>query len=88
MLCAFWMDSIRLKEHLMQCGFLQTVVEKINVEEIHYIEFVVQYSDNSVDEFYLKTYSTKGEVLNAIKIMKHKGEQITRQQVFTSSSGR
>lgn len=78
------------------CDFVQRVVEKLNVEERKYRVSVVQYSDNPVVDFYLKTYSTKTEVLNAVKVLKHKGGQIAntgaalqfvRQPVFTSSSG-
>lgn len=58
------------------CDFVQRVVEKLNVEESKYRVSVVQYSDNAVVDFYLKTYSTKTEVLNAIKVLKHKGGQL------------
>jgi len=76
--------------------FVQRVVEKLNVEKKKYRVSVVQYIDNPVADFYLKTFSTKTEVLNAIKVLKHKGGQIAntgaalqfvRQQVFSSSSG-
>lgn len=79
------------------CDFVQRVVEKLNVEERKYRVFVVQDSDNPVVDFFLKTYLTKTEVLNAIKVLKHKGGhiantgaalQFVRQQVFTSSSRR
>ncbi|XP_051564328.1 collagen alpha-3(VI) chain [Myxocyprinus asiaticus] len=78
------------------CDFVQSVVEKLNVEESKYRVSVVQYSDNPEVDFYLKTYSTKAEVVNAIKFLKHKGGkvantgaalQFVRHQVFTSSSG-
>nr|XP_055072089.1 collagen alpha-3(VI) chain-like isoform X2 [Misgurnus anguillicaudatus] len=88
-------DGTRNGFHAM-CDFLQRVVGKLNVEESKYRVSVVQYSDNPQVEFYLKTYSTKMEVLNAIKLLKHKGGkdantgtaiQFVRHQVFTSSSG-
>ncbi|XP_073668118.1 uncharacterized protein [Paramisgurnus dabryanus] len=88
-------DGTRNGFHAM-CDFLQRVVGKLNVEESKYRVSVVQYSDNPKVEFYLKTYSTKMEVLNAIKLLKHKGGkdantgaaiQFVRHQVFTSSSG-
>lgn len=76
--------------------FVQRVVEKLSVEESKYRVSVVQYSDNPVVDFYINTYSTKMEVLNAIKVLKHKGGQLVnigaalqfvRHQIFTSSSG-
>lgn len=88
-------DGTRSGFHTMR-AFVQRVVEKLNVEESKYRVSVVQYSDNPKVEFYLKTYSTKAEVLNAIKVLKHKGGreantgaalQFVRHQVFTSSSG-
>lgn len=88
-------DGTRSGFHAM-CDFVQRVVEKLNVEESKYRVSVVQYSDNPKVEFYLKTYSTKAEVLNGIKLLKHKGGseantgaalQFLRHQVFTSSSG-
>ncbi|KAI7808924.1 putative collagen alpha-3VI chain [Triplophysa rosa] len=88
-------DGTRSGFHAMS-AFVQRVVEKLNVEESKYRVSVVQYSDNPKVEFYLKTYSTKAEVLNAIKVLKHKGGreantgaalQFVRHQVFTSSSG-
>ncbi|XP_051999192.1 uncharacterized protein col6a3 [Xyrauchen texanus] len=78
------------------CDFVQSVVEKLDVEESKYRVSVVQYSDNPEVDFYLKTYSTKAEVVNAIRFLKHKGGkvantgaalQFVRHQVFTSSSG-
>lgn len=57
------------------CDFVQRVVEKLNVEESKYRISVVQYSDYPLVDFYLKTYSTKVEVLNAITVLKHKGGQ-------------
>lgn len=88
-------DGTRSGFHAMS-AFVQRIVEKLNVDESKYRVSVVQYSDNPKVEFYLKTYSTKADVLNTIKVLKHKGGreantgaalQFVRHQVFTSSSG-
>ncbi|RXN29074.1 collagen alpha-3(VI) chain-like protein [Labeo rohita] len=48
------------------CDFVQRVVEQLNVEESKYRISVVQYSDNPVVDFYLKTYSTKSQFTHYI----------------------
>lgn len=65
----------------IKCGFgavsdfVQREVEKRNGEESKYRISVIQYSDYPLVDFDLKTYSIKVEVLNVIKILKHKGGQ-------------
>lgn len=76
--------------------FVQRIVEKFNIE--HGMDHVslVQYSTNAVVHFYLNTYSTKDEILNAISTVPHKGGrrvntgsalQYVRENVFTASAG-
>uniref|UniRef100_A0A8B9H437 Collagen, type VI, alpha 3 n=1 Tax=Astyanax mexicanus TaxID=7994 RepID=A0A8B9H437_ASTMX len=76
--------------------FVEKVVEKLNVEEGKDRISVVQYSEDSSVNFYLNTHTRKQDMLNAIKVLKHKGGsgaklgaalQFVRHQVFTSSSG-
>ncbi|TRZ02736.1 hypothetical protein DNTS_005421 [Danionella cerebrum] len=78
------------------CDFVQRIVEKLKVQENANRVSVVQYSEHPEVEFYLNTYSSTAEILNAIKILKHKGGHIAntgeallfvRHQVFTASSG-
>uniref|UniRef100_A0AAR2J3Z0 VWFA domain-containing protein n=1 Tax=Pygocentrus nattereri TaxID=42514 RepID=A0AAR2J3Z0_PYGNA len=77
-------------------NFVERVVEKLSLEEGKDRVSVVQYSDDSTVNFYLNTYLRKEDILNAIKVLKHKGGrgakigaalQFVRHQVFTSSSG-
>uniref|UniRef100_A0A8C2FA56 Collagen, type VI, alpha 3 n=1 Tax=Cyprinus carpio TaxID=7962 RepID=A0A8C2FA56_CYPCA len=78
------------------CDFVQRLVEKLNVEERKYRISVVQYSDNPLVDFYLKTYSTKKAVIYAINGLTAKGGrnlntgaalQYVRDHVFTAASG-
>lgn len=76
--------------------FVQGVVEKFNLEDSMDRVSVVQYSTNAEVDFYLNTYATKDEILNAISAVKHKGGrrvntgsalQYVRENVFTASAG-
>uniref|UniRef100_W5MBY0 Collagen type VI alpha 3 chain n=1 Tax=Lepisosteus oculatus TaxID=7918 RepID=W5MBY0_LEPOC len=76
--------------------FVQRVVEKLNVEEGKDRVAVVQYSDDSAANFYLNTYSTKEDVINSVKGLKHKGGrplntgaalQFVKDSVFAASAG-
>ena len=76
--------------------FVQRVVEKLNVEENKDRISVVQYSREPEANFYLNTYSTKGNVINYIRNLRHKGGrplntgaalQFVKDNVFTASAG-
>lgn len=76
--------------------FVQRLVEKFNFEDSKDHVSVVQYSTNAEVHFYLNTFSTKDEILNAISTVKHKGGrrvntgsalQYVRENVFTASAG-
>ena len=76
--------------------FVQRVVEKLNVDENKDRVSVVQYSRDPDAHFYLNTYSTKGNVTNSIKNLRHKGGrplntgaalQFVKDNVFTASAG-
>ncbi|XP_064166861.1 collagen alpha-3(VI) chain isoform X2 [Anguilla rostrata] len=76
--------------------FVQRVVEKLNVEENKDRVSVVQYSRDPEAHFYLNTHSTKGDVINSIRNLKHKGGrplntgaalQFVKDNVFTASAG-
>ncbi|RXM36551.1 Collagen alpha-3(VI) chain [Acipenser ruthenus] len=76
--------------------FVEKVVEKLGMEENNNRVAVVQYSNDANANFYLNTYSTKEDVLNAIKGLRHKGGrplntgaalQFVKDNVFTASSG-
>ncbi|KAM9447352.1 collagen alpha-3(VI) chain-like [Salvelinus alpinus] len=76
--------------------FVQRVVEKLNVEENRDRVSVVQYSRESEAHFYLNTYTTKEDVVDTVKGLRHKGGrplntgaalQYVRDNVFIASSG-
>ncbi|XP_041118328.1 collagen alpha-3(VI) chain-like isoform X2 [Polyodon spathula] len=76
--------------------FVQRVVENMDVEENKDRVAVVQYSNDAAAAFYLNTYSTKEDVLNTIRGLRHKGGrplntgaalQFVKDNVFTASSG-
>uniref|UniRef100_A0A8K9VF98 Collagen, type VI, alpha 3 n=1 Tax=Oncorhynchus mykiss TaxID=8022 RepID=A0A8K9VF98_ONCMY len=76
--------------------FVQRVVETLGVDENKDRVAVVQYSGDPVAQFYLNTYTTKGEILNTVQGLRHKGGrplntgaalQYVRDNVLTASSG-
>uniref|UniRef100_A0A3B3HXQ5 VWFA domain-containing protein n=1 Tax=Oryzias latipes TaxID=8090 RepID=A0A3B3HXQ5_ORYLA len=76
--------------------FVQRVVETLLVDEKKDRVSVVQYSRDPAVQFYLNTYMTKDEILNAVRNLRHKGGrslntgaalQYLRENVFTASSG-
>uniref|UniRef100_A0AAY5LC70 VWFA domain-containing protein n=1 Tax=Esox lucius TaxID=8010 RepID=A0AAY5LC70_ESOLU len=76
--------------------FVQRVVEKLTVEENRDRVSVVQYSREPEANFYLNTYTTKENVVDAVTGLRHKGGrplntgaalQYVRDNVFTASSG-
>ncbi|XP_052349899.1 collagen alpha-3(VI) chain-like isoform X2 [Oncorhynchus keta] len=76
--------------------FVQGVVETLGVDENKDRVAVVQYSRDPAAQFYLNTYTTKGEILNTVRGLRHKGGrplntgaalQYVRDNVLTASSG-
>ncbi|XP_065107615.1 collagen alpha-3(VI) chain-like [Paramisgurnus dabryanus] len=76
--------------------FVQTVVEKLNIEENRDRVSVVQYSQDPEVNFYLNAYTTKEDVLDSVRGLRHKGGrplntgaalQYVKDNVFTASSG-
>ncbi|XP_051761470.1 collagen alpha-3(VI) chain-like [Ctenopharyngodon idella] len=76
--------------------FVQRVVEQFNIEANRDRVSVVQYSRDAEVNFYLNTYSTKGEILNTVRGLRHRGGrplntgaalQYVRDSVFTASAG-
>ncbi|XP_032423103.1 collagen alpha-3(VI) chain isoform X7 [Xiphophorus hellerii] len=76
--------------------FVQRVVETLSVDDNKDRVSVVQYSRDPAVQFYLNTYATKGEILDAVRGLRHKGGrplntgaalQYLRDNVFTSSAG-
>lgn len=76
--------------------FVQRVVETLSVDDTTDRVSVVQYSRDPAAQFYLNTYTTKGEILDALTGLRHKGGrplntgaalQYLRDNVFTASAG-
>ncbi|XP_074514580.1 collagen alpha-3(VI) chain isoform X5 [Sebastes fasciatus] len=76
--------------------FVQRVVEKLSVDDNKDRVSVVQYSRDPAVQFYLNTYTTKGEILDTVRGLRHKGGialntgaalQYLRDNVFTASAG-
>uniref|UniRef100_A0A4W5NLL5 VWFA domain-containing protein n=1 Tax=Hucho hucho TaxID=62062 RepID=A0A4W5NLL5_9TELE len=77
-------------------SFAEKVVESLNVEENGDRVALVQYSRDATPNFYLNSYSSKNDVLNSIRSMRHKvgrllntgtALQFVRDTVFTASAG-
>ncbi len=76
--------------------FVQRVVEQFNTEANRDRVSVVQYSRDAEVQFYLNSYTTKEDVLDRVRGIRHKGGrplntgaalQYVRDNVFTASSG-
>uniref|UniRef100_A0A3P9C783 VWFA domain-containing protein n=1 Tax=Maylandia zebra TaxID=106582 RepID=A0A3P9C783_9CICH len=76
--------------------FVERVVEKINVGENKDHVSVVQYSREPEVHFYLNTYTTREDVVDSVRGLRHRGGrplntgaalQYVRDNVFTNSSG-
>ncbi|XP_051565473.1 collagen alpha-3(VI) chain [Myxocyprinus asiaticus] len=76
--------------------FVQRVVEQFNIDANRDRVSVVQYSRDAEAHFYLNTYTTKDDILDSVRGLKHKGGrplntgaalQYIRNNVFTASSG-
>ena len=76
--------------------FVQRVVETLNVGENNDRVSVVQYSRDAEAHFYLNTYTTKEDILDTVRGLRHRGGrplntgaalQYVRDNVFTAPSG-
>ena len=76
--------------------FVQRQVEKLSVDDNKDRVSVVQYSRDPAVQFYLNTYTTKGQILDTVRGLRHKGGsplrtgaalQYLRDNVFTASAG-
>uniref|UniRef100_A0AAY5ELV0 VWFA domain-containing protein n=1 Tax=Electrophorus electricus TaxID=8005 RepID=A0AAY5ELV0_ELEEL len=76
--------------------FVQKVIEKFDIDESRDRVSVVQYSRDPEVHFYLNTFSTKEEVLDSVKGIRHRGGrllntgsalQYVRDNVLTASAG-
>uniref|UniRef100_A0A665UWD7 Collagen, type VI, alpha 3 n=1 Tax=Echeneis naucrates TaxID=173247 RepID=A0A665UWD7_ECHNA len=76
--------------------FVQRVVETLSVDDSTDRVSVVQYSRDPTVQFYLNTYTTKGEILDTLRYLRPKGGrplntgaalQYLRDNVFTASAG-
>lgn len=76
--------------------FVRRVVETLSVDDNKDRVSVVQYSREPSVQFYLNTYTTKGEILDTVRSLRHKGGkplntgealQYLRDNVFTASAG-
>lgn len=76
--------------------FVERVVETLSVDDNKDRVSVVQYSRDAAVQFYLNTYTTKGEILEIVRGLRHRGGrplntgaalQYLRDNVFTASAG-
>ena len=76
--------------------FVQKQVETLSVDDGKDRVSVVQYSSDPAVQFYLNTYTTKREVLDSVRGLRHKGGRplntgaalrYLRDNVFTASAG-
>lgn len=76
--------------------FVQRVVETLSVDDSKDRVSVVQYSRDASVQFFLNTYTTKVQILNAVRDLRRKGGaplrtgealQHVRDNVFTASAG-
>ncbi|XP_075937916.1 collagen alpha-3(VI) chain-like [Anarhichas minor] len=76
--------------------FVEKVVEKLNVGESKDRVSVVQYSRDAEVHFDLKTYTTKEDIVDSVRGLRHRGGrplntgaalQYVRDNVFTNSAG-
>lgn len=77
-------------------GFIEKIVESLNLEESRDQVAVVQYSRDATVNFYLNSYSSKNDVLNSIGTMRHKlgrplnlgkALEFVKDNVFSASVG-
>ena len=77
-------------------GFAEKIVQRLDVGEKGDQVALVQYSRDATANFYLNSYSSKTDVLNSIRSVRHKlgrplntgtALQFVRENVFTASAG-
>lgn len=77
-------------------GFIEKTVKRLNLDENRDRVAVVQYSRDATVNFYLNSHSSKNDVLNSVRTMKHKlgrplntgkALEFVRDNVFASSVG-
>ncbi|XP_076120642.1 collagen alpha-3(VI) chain-like [Alosa pseudoharengus] len=77
-------------------GFIQKIIENLNIEENGDRVALVQYSREARANFYLNSYSSKNDMLNVIQFLRHKrgrplntgaALQFLKDNVFIASSG-
>lgn len=77
-------------------GFIQKMIENLNIEENGDRVALVQYSREARANFYLNSYSAKNDMLNVVQFLKHKrgrplntgaALQFLKDNVFIASSG-
>uniref|UniRef100_A0A3B3IPL2 VWFA domain-containing protein n=1 Tax=Oryzias latipes TaxID=8090 RepID=A0A3B3IPL2_ORYLA len=77
-------------------GFVERILEKLNVEENKDQVSVVQYSNEPTAEFFLNTHKTKQSVTDNVQALRHKGGRplntgaalsYVKDEIFASSSG-
>lgn len=77
-------------------NFVERVVEKLNVGENKDRVSVVQYSRDAEVHFYLNTYTTREDIVDSVRGLRHRGGrplntgaalQYVRENIFTKSSG-
>lgn len=76
--------------------FVQRVVQTLSVDDKKDRVSVVQYSRDAAVQFYLNTYTTKAQILDTLRGLRHKGGrplytgaalQYVKDNVFTASAG-
>uniref|UniRef100_A0A4W6D758 VWFA domain-containing protein n=1 Tax=Lates calcarifer TaxID=8187 RepID=A0A4W6D758_LATCA len=76
--------------------FVERVVKKLNVGENNDRVSVVQYGRDAEVHFYLNTYTTREDIVDSVRGLRHRGGrplntgaalQYVRDNVFTNSSG-
>lgn len=76
--------------------FVQRMVETLSVDDNKDRVAVVQYSRDAAVQFYLNTYTTKAQIIDTVRGLRHKGGrplytgaalQYVRDNVFTASAG-
>lgn len=88
-------DGTRTGFPAMQ-DFVERVVQTLSVDDNKDRVSVVQYSREPAVQFYLNTYTTKSQILDTVRGLRHKGGrplntgaalQYLRDNVFTASAG-
>ncbi|XP_061143466.1 uncharacterized protein col6a3 isoform X2 [Syngnathus typhle] len=94
----FLLDGSEATRHSFPAmrDFVQRVVETLSLDDDKDRVSLVQYSRDAAVQFYLNTYTTKGEILDIVRGLRHRGGrplntgaalQYLRDNVFTASAG-